>query len=143
LSHWTPAQVGRLIFRHQLRRTLPQNAAPLDSPPLSRVERSGSGSPTADPGATVLGVQLSQIQDEVIDKAHCEGTVNPAAFSRMMRHDLGDIHAAINDLVNRGLLAAADSDTFRLTDQGEAVHRRQEDAHRAAVVSRTRTWQPR
>jgi predicted transcriptional regulator len=88
-------------------------------------------------------VQFTQIQDEVIDKAHCEGKVNPAAFASGMHHDLDDVHAAINDLVNRGLIAAAEGDTFHLTDQGEAIHRRQEEADRAAVISRTPTWQPR
>jgi hypothetical protein len=86
-------------------------------------------------------VQLTQIQDEVIDKAHCEGKVDPDAFAHTMHHDLDDVHAAINDLVNRGLVAAADGDTYRLTDQGEAVHRAQEDANRAAVIARTGTWQ--
>jgi Mn-dependent DtxR family transcriptional regulator len=88
-------------------------------------------------------VQLTQIQDEVIDKAHCEGQVDPANFARLLLHDLDDVHAAISDLVNRGLLTGAEGDTYRLTDQGEAVHRAQEDAHRAAVIARTGTWQPR
>jgi Mn-dependent DtxR family transcriptional regulator len=88
-------------------------------------------------------VQLTQIQDEIIDTAHSQGQVDPATFARLLLHDLDDVHAAINELVNRGLVAAADGDTFRLTDQGEAVHRAQEDAHRAVVISRTGTWQPR
>jgi hypothetical protein len=88
-------------------------------------------------------VQLSQIQDEVIDKAHCEGKVDPASFADTMVHDLDDVQAAINDLVNRGLVAAAEGDTYRLTEQGEARHRAQEKAHRAAVIARTEFWQPR
>jgi Mn-dependent DtxR family transcriptional regulator len=88
-------------------------------------------------------VQLTEIQDEVIERAHGEGKVDPATFARLMHHDPDDVHAAIDDLVNRGLVIAAEGDTFRLTDQGEAHHRRQEDAHRAAVIARTRTWQPR
>jgi len=88
-------------------------------------------------------VQLSQIQDQIIDKAHCEGKVDPATFASGMLHDLNDVHAAISDLVNRGLVAAAEGDTFHLTDQGEAFHRRQEEADRAAVIDRTQTWQPR
>lgn len=97
----------------------------------------------ADSGSTFPRVQLSQLQDEVIDKAHCEGKVDPATFARLMLHDLDDVHVAINDLVNRGLVAAAEGDTFHLTDQGEAVYRRQEEADRAAVIDRTQTWQPR
>jgi len=92
---------------------------------------------------TLQGVRLTQIQDEVIDKAHCEGKVDPASFARTMLHDLDDVHAAIDDLVNRGLVTAAEGDTFSLTDQGEAVHQRQEKAERDAVVSRIRTWPPR
>lgn len=88
-------------------------------------------------------MKLTQIQDEVIDKAHCEGKVEPATFARLMLYDLDEVHAAVNDLVNRGLVAAAEGDTFHLTDRGEAVHRRQEEADRAAVIDRTRTWQPR
>lgn len=88
-------------------------------------------------------MKLTQIQDEVIDKAHCEGKVEPATFARLMLYDLDEVHAAINDLVNRGLVAAAEGDTFHPTDRGEAVHRRQEEADRAAVIDRTRTWQPR
>lgn len=86
---------------------------------------------------------LAQIQHEVIDAAHSEGEVAPTTFARLLLHDLDDVHAAIRDLVNRGLLAAAEGGTYRLTDQGEAVHRAQEDAHRAAVIGRTQTWQPR
>lgn len=84
---------------------------------------------------------LSQIQDEVIDHAHGT-TLDPATFARLMLHDLDDVHAAIADLVDKGLMAA-DGDTFRLTDQGEAVHRRQEEANRAAVLRRTGSWQRR
>lgn len=88
-------------------------------------------------------MQFAQIQDEIIDAAHSQGQVDPPAFARLLLHDLDEVHGAINDLVNRGLVAAAEGDTFRLTDQGEAVHRAREDAHRASVISRTRTWQPR
>lgn len=107
---------------------------------------STSGLPRAEAaasGSTVLGVQLSQIQEEVIDKAHCEGRVDPTSFARLMLHDLDDVQAAINDLVNRGLVVASEGDAYRLTEQGEATHRAQEEAHRAAVVSRIQTWQPR
>lgn len=88
-------------------------------------------------------MQFTRIQDEVIDKAHGEGQVDPTSFARLMLHDLDDVHAAIKDLINRGLVAAAEGDAYRLTDQGEAVHRALEDARRAAVISRTQTWQPR
>jgi hypothetical protein len=88
-------------------------------------------------------VQFTQIQDEIIEKAHCEGKVDPAAFAGQMAHDPDDVHAATNDLVNRGLVAADEGDTFRLTDQGEAFQRAKEEAHRATVIDRTRTWQPR
>ena len=86
-------------------------------------------------------VQFTPIQDEVINTAHCEGKVDPAIFARMLSHDLDDVHAAIDDLVNRGLIAA-EADTFRLTDQGEAHYRRQEEANRAGVIARTDPWQP-
>lgn len=86
-------------------------------------------------------MQLTQIQNEVIGAAHSESQVDPITFAGLLLHDLDDVHAAISDLVDRGLVAAAEGDTFRLTDQGEAVHRAQEDAHRADVVSRTRSWQ--
>jgi Mn-dependent DtxR family transcriptional regulator len=86
-------------------------------------------------------VQFTQLQDEVIDTAHSQGQIDPATFARLLLHDLDDVHAAISDLVDRGLVAAAEGDTYRLTDQGEVVHRAQEEAHRAAVVSRTRSWQ--
>jgi Mn-dependent DtxR family transcriptional regulator len=88
-------------------------------------------------------VQLTQIQDEVISTAHSEGRVDPTTFARLLRHDLEDVHAAISDLVDRGLAAAAEGDTYCLTDQGETVHRAREETHRAAVVSRTASWQRR
>lgn len=88
-------------------------------------------------------MEFTQIQSEIIDAAHSEGQIDPAAFARLLHHDLDDVHAAINDLVNRGLVAATAGDTFRLTDQGEAVHRAREDARRADVIRRTRTWPPR
>jgi len=86
---------------------------------------------------------LTQTQDELIDAAHSEGQVDPATFARLLLHDLDDVHAAISDLIDQGLMAAAEGDTYCLTDQGEAVHQRQEEAHRDAVVSRTHSWQSR
>ena len=86
-------------------------------------------------------MQFTQIQNEIIDTAHSQGQVDPATFARLLLHDLNEVHVAINDLVNRGLLTAGEGDTYRLTDQGEAVHRAQEEAHRAAVVARTSSWQ--
>jgi Mn-dependent DtxR family transcriptional regulator len=100
-----------------------------------------TGTVAADSLSTVLRVQLTQIQNAIIGAAHSESQVDPTTFASLLRHDLDDVHAAINDLVNRGLVAPAEDDTFRLTDQGEAVHRAQEDAHRADVISRTGTWQ--
>lgn len=88
-------------------------------------------------------MQLTQIQHQIIDSAHSQGQVDPATFARLLLHDRDDVQAAINDLANRGLVAAAEADTFRLTDQGEAVYRAREDAHRAAVSRRIRTWPPR
>jgi Mn-dependent DtxR family transcriptional regulator len=88
-------------------------------------------------------VQLTQLQVEVIDTAHSQGQVDPATFARLLHHDPADVDAAITDLVDRELLTPAEGDTFRLTDQGEAVHRAREDAHRADVVNRTGSWQPR
>jgi hypothetical protein len=88
-------------------------------------------------------MQITQIQKEVIDTAHAEGRVDPSAFSRLLLHDLDDVHAAIRDLSERGLLESAEGDTFCLTDEGQALHRAQEDARRAAVVSRTSSWQRR
>lgn len=86
-------------------------------------------------------MQFTQIQNEIIDTANSQGQIDPATFARLLLHDLDDVHAAINDLINRGLLAAAEDDTYRLTDQGEAAHRAQEEADRAAVVARTSSWQ--
>jgi Mn-dependent DtxR family transcriptional regulator len=86
-------------------------------------------------------VQLTQIQDEVIDMAHSEGQVDPNTFAHLLLRDRDSVHAAIRDLVDQGLLESAEGDSYRLTDQGEAVHRAREQAHRAAVVSRTRSWQ--
>jgi hypothetical protein len=88
-------------------------------------------------------VQLTQLQDEVTNVAHCEGHVDPASFAGRLLHNLADVDTAIEGLVNRGLMAATEGDTFGLTDQGEAVHRAQEDGHRADVINRTRTWQSR
>jgi hypothetical protein len=88
-------------------------------------------------------VQLTQLQDEVINAAHCEGHADPASFAGRLLHDLADVDAANDGLVNRRLMAATEGGTFSLTDQGEAVHRAQENAHRADVISRTRTWQRR
>lgn len=110
--------------------------------PLAR-PLGGGGGLDADLRPSLLRVQLTEIQDGVIERAHCEGRVNPAAFASGMLHDLDDVHAAIDDLVNRGLVTADEGNTFRLTDQGEAHHRRQEEANRAAVVARTGTWPSR
>lgn len=88
-------------------------------------------------------MQFTQIQNELIDTAHSQGQIDPATFARLLLHDLDDVHAAIDDLVNRELLATAEGDTYGLTDQGEAVYRAQEEAERAAVVNRTRSWQRR
>jgi Mn-dependent DtxR family transcriptional regulator len=96
----------------------------------------------ADPGSTLFRVRLTQLQDEVIDAAHSQGQIDPATFARLLLHDLGDVHVAISDLVDRDLVAVED-DTYRLTDQGEVVHRAREEAHRAAVVARTSSWQRR
>lgn len=87
-------------------------------------------------------MQLTQIEGELIDAAHSQGQVEPATFARLLLHDLGDVETAISGLINRGVLAAEDT-TYRLTDQGEAVHQTQEKAHRAVVGSRTRSWQRR
>jgi Mn-dependent DtxR family transcriptional regulator len=88
-------------------------------------------------------VQSTQIQNEIIDTAHSQGQVDPATFARLMLYEPDDVQAAISDLVSRGLVAAAEGGNFHLTDQGEAVHRAQEDAHRADVISHTGTWQRR
>lgn len=88
-------------------------------------------------------MRLAQIQDEVINTAHAEGRVDPNAFSRLLHHDLEDVHAAIRELLGRGLLESAEGDTYSLTDEGKALHRAQEDARRAAVVSRSSSWQRR
>ena len=104
---------------------------------------SGSLRADADSGSTFPGVRLTQIQDEVIDTAHSQGRIEPASFARVLLHDLNEVHAAISDLVNRGLMVASADDAYCLTDQGETIHRAQEEAHRAAVISRTRSWQRR
>jgi Mn-dependent DtxR family transcriptional regulator len=88
-------------------------------------------------------MQTTQIQNEIIDTAHAEGRVDPNTFARLLLHDLDDVHAAIRDLSEQGLLESAEGDTFRLTSEGQALHRAQEEAHRAAVVSRTSSWQRR
>lgn len=85
-------------------------------------------------------MQFTQLQDEVIDAAHSQA-VDPSVFARLLLHDLEDVHDAIDDLVGKGLLEGAEQDTYRLTDQGQALYRAQEKAHRTAVVSRTRSWQ--
>jgi len=102
-----------------------------------------SAADAAGSASTVSRVQLTQIQDEIIDTAQSQGRVDPATFARLLLHDLDDVHAAIDELVSRGLVTTAEGGTFCLTDQGEAVHRAQEDARRAAVISRTRSWQRR
>jgi Mn-dependent DtxR family transcriptional regulator len=88
-------------------------------------------------------MQFPQIQNEILDSAHSQGQVDPGTFARLMRYESDDVQAAISDLVNRGLMAAAEGGKFQLTGQGEAAHRAQEEAHRADVISRTGTWQPR
>jgi Mn-dependent DtxR family transcriptional regulator len=88
-----------------------------------------------------LTVQHIQLEREIVGTAHSEGQIAPAAFARRLLHDLDDVHAAISDLVDRGLVVPAEGDTFRLTASGEAFHRAREKAHRAAVVGRTQTWQ--
>jgi predicted transcriptional regulator len=88
-------------------------------------------------------MQLTQIQYELIEAARTEGQVHPDAFAHRLSHNCEDVHAAISDLVEAGLLAAAEGDAYRLTNQGEAVNRARDEANRAAVVRRTRSWQPR
>ena len=88
-------------------------------------------------------MQLTQIQNEIIDTAHSQGEVDPATFARLMLHEPDDVQAAISELVNRGMVAAAEGGNFHLTDQGKAVHQAQEETRRADVVSRTGTWQRR
>jgi hypothetical protein len=87
-------------------------------------------------------VQLTQIEVELINAAHSEGQVDPTSFAGLLRHDLGDVETAISGLINRRLLAA-EGNASRLTNQGEAVHRRQGEDNRAAVLRRTGSWQPR
>lgn len=88
-------------------------------------------------------MQFIQIQNEIIDTAHSQGQVDPATFARLMLYEPDDVQAAISELINRGLVAAAEGGNFHLTDQGEAVHQAQEESHRADVISRTGTWQRR
>jgi Mn-dependent DtxR family transcriptional regulator len=85
-------------------------------------------------------VRLSQIQNEVISAAHSEGRVHTRTFAALLGHGLDEARAAIDDLVNRGLLAPTGGEVFRLTEAGDAVNQAREEAHRAAVVSRTQTW---
>jgi Mn-dependent DtxR family transcriptional regulator len=86
-------------------------------------------------------LQLTQLQNEILGTAHSEGRVHPSTFSSRLLHDLNDVHAAVSDLVGRGLVVAAKGDTYRLTERGDAAHRAREKKHRAAKISRTRTWQ--
>ncbi len=95
---------------------------------------------TADRRRSLQGVQLTQLQDEVVDTAHSQSQFDPSVFARLLLHDIDDVHAAIRDLIDRGLLERAEGDTYRLTDQGEAVHRAQEQAHRATVVRLSSSW---
>lgn len=88
-------------------------------------------------------MQLTQIQDEVIDKAHAEGQVRPGDVERLLLHDLDDVHAAVGDLIVRGLMERADGDAYRLTAEGQAIHRAREKVHSDAVKMKTRIWQPR
>jgi Mn-dependent DtxR family transcriptional regulator len=87
-------------------------------------------------------VQLTQLQDEVIDKVHAEGQVKPDDVARLLLHDLDDVRAAIRDLVDGGLLEDAGDNVYRLTADGQAVHQAREKAHSDAVKMNTRTWQP-
>lgn len=83
------------------------------------------------------------MQDEVIDTTHSEGTIDPASFARLHLQDLNSVHAAIRELAEQGLLECAEGDAYRLTKQGEAIHRAREQAHRADALRRTRSWQSR
>ena len=87
-------------------------------------------------------MKLTPIQGEVIDAAHHEGEVDPATFARLLSHHPDDVDTAISDLVDRELMAA-EGDTFHLTEQGEGVYRRRQEAERAAVGRRVHTWQRR
>mgnify|MGYP001545548441 CR=1 FL=1 len=88
-------------------------------------------------------VVLEQIQEEIIETAHCEEQVVPANFARMLPYDLSDVRAAIVALADEGLVTIADDGTCSLTDAGEAFHRTREASDRVAVVARTRSWQSR
>jgi len=94
----------------------------------------------ADSTLTIMRVQPTQLQDEIIDTAHSAGELDPVTFARLLLHNLDDVHAAIRDLVDRGWLAAAEGDTYRLTEQVEDHHRARVSRHRAAVISRSRSW---
>jgi len=85
-------------------------------------------------------LQLTQVQNEILDTAHSEGRVHPSTFASRLLHDLNEVHAAISDLVGRGLVVA-EGDTYRLTERGDAAHGARVKQHRTAVISRTRTWQ--
>lgn len=87
-------------------------------------------------------MQLTKLQDEVIDKVGHESQVGADDVARLLLHDLNDVHVAIQDLVVRGLLESAGSDSYRLTAEGQMVHRAREKAHSDAVKMNTRTWQP-
>ena len=95
----------------------------------------------ADLGSNLLRVDLTQLQDEVIDTAHAEGQVKPDAVARLLLHDLGEVHTAIRGLAEQGLVESADGGAYQLTTEGRAVHRAREKAHRDAVRMNTRTWQ--
>lgn len=88
-------------------------------------------------------MQPSELQDEIIDTAHSQGQLDPMPFARLLLHDIDDVRAAIHSLVDRGWLVAAEDDTYRLTEPGERYHRARASKHRAAVVSRTLSWQRR
>ena len=86
-------------------------------------------------------MQLTQLQDEVIDTAHAEGQVKPDAVARLLLHDLSEVHIAIRELAEQGLVESVDSGIYRLTAEGRAVYRARENAHGDAVKMNTRTWQ--
>jgi Mn-dependent DtxR family transcriptional regulator len=88
-------------------------------------------------------VEFTEIQEHVFEKVRCEGRVDPLALARLMQFAPDDVQAAADDLVNRDLIEHIGGDAYRLTETGKAMHRAREDAHRATVIARTGTWQPR
>jgi Mn-dependent DtxR family transcriptional regulator len=88
-------------------------------------------------------VQLTQIQFEVIAKAHAEAQVDPRDVARLLLHNPGDVLAAMRELADKGLLETVDGSIYSLTAEGETVHRATERSHRTAVIRRMPSWQPR